>query len=185
MPQTNKNPWLFSLGKPQLLIIVFVVTLLGFVTVKDYSRYSKVTENAKSIKNEATNNSIQKNKVALIAINSLRFSAEVADTPELRELGLSYRDRLEENTGMVFIFDTPTATSFWMKDMNFPLDIIWIKDYKVIDISENVPAPLPDTPISSLPTYYPSDKINYVIEVNAGYAKKNGIKVGDTVIVNF
>jgi len=176
MPQTNKNPWLFSLGKPQLLIIVFVVTLLGFVTVKDYSRYSKVTENAKSIKNEATNNSIQKNKVALIAINSLRFSAEVADTPELRELGLSYRDRLEENTGMVFIFDTPTATSFWMKDMNFSIDIVWIRaDGAIVDITENLaPETYPDT-------FRPKAPVQYVLEVNAGWAKEHNVSIGDKV----
>ncbi len=80
---------------------------------------------------------------------------------------------------MLFVFPKADYYPFWMPDMHFPLDIIWIgADKKIISISENIP-PLLD---KTKPTYYLSPKpAQYVLEVKAGFAKKHNIKIGDTV----
>src|SRR4030042_2564613 len=61
-------------------------------------------------------------------INGQKIFVEIADTPEKRSQGLSGRDNLSQNQGMLFIFNQPAIPSFWMKDMNFPLDFIWINN---------------------------------------------------------
>ena len=86
---------------------------------------------------------------------------------------------------MLFIFDQKYQPSFWMFDMNFPLDIIWISDDVIVDIDRNVPIPKPNTLDYQLPLYTPEKPINYVLEVNAGFCEKNSIEVGDSVEFNF
>jgi uncharacterized membrane protein (UPF0127 family) len=70
-----------------------------------------------------------------------------------------------------------------MKDMLFPIDIIWIKDFKIVDIASNV---LPEGAknILELKVYYPKDKADKVLEINAGLAEKYGFKIGDEVLVD-
>ena len=70
--------------------------------------------------------------------------------------------------------------NFWMKDMNFPLDFLWLNEKKVIDLTENVPAPI-DKDLTNLTLYQPSEPVNEVIELNAGMVKELGIKIGDTL----
>jgi uncharacterized membrane protein (UPF0127 family) len=84
--------------------------------------------------------------------------------------------------GMLFVFSTSQVRTFWMKDMNFPLDFIWINQNQVVKIDENVPAP-----INKLdpPQVILSDKpVNQVLEVNAGFVSKNHISIGDKVVLN-
>ena len=102
--------------------------------------------------------------------------AQVAQTPAEKERGLSGRDYLESNEGLLFIFNQSGFYPFWMKDMKFPIDIVWIsEDKKVIDISENIsPETYPQTFTSKLPA-------RYVLEVNAFWIRKSGIKLGDAV----
>ena len=93
------------------------------------------------------------------------------------------RKSMADNQGMLFEFSPPSQPAFWMKQMNFNLDFIWIKNNKIIFITENVPAPVR---INSqlrihLPLYYPPSTVDEVLEVNAGWAKKNNIAVGDEV----
>ena len=81
---------------------------------------------------------------------------------------------------MLFDFKQSTQPSFWMKDMNFSLDLIWISQNKIAGVTENVPAP--SNKNQKLPLYSPPSPIDQVLEVNAGWAKKNNIAVGDEVI---
>lgn len=105
-----------------------------------------------------------------------RGEAEVSDTALKRAKGLSCRKSLEENNGMLFIFEKPGKYSFWMAGMNFPLDIIWLSDDKVADISKNVQPPKG----FKLPAIVsPSTEINKVLELSAGAAEKFNIKIGD------
>lgn len=106
---------------------------------------------------------------------------EVAASSNLRRLGLSGRDGLGENSGMLFVFDHSDFYDFWMKDMKFPLDIIWIKNNKVADLEENVPPPLAGAPDASPPVYKPEAPADSVLEVKAGFAGKNQVKIGDEV----
>ncbi|MDA2935867.1 DUF192 domain-containing protein [Patescibacteria group bacterium AH-259-L05] len=115
-----------------------------------------------------------------VKINNVVVNVELAQTLKEKAQGLSGRDLLDENQGMLFVYDVQDLYSFWMEDMKFPLDIIWIdKGYTIIDLHTNV---LPD----SFPqTFQPKNPAQYVLEVNAGFCEKHNITIGDTVSVLF
>ena len=138
----------------------------------------------KNIKNQKINfNSNQVNQnLKEIKVGNTKIFVEIARSQEERQKGLSGKDNLDENTGMLFIFDATNAKrSFWMKGMKFPLDFIWIKDGKVVQIDKNTPAPVEGTEDSKLIIYTSQMPIDYVLEVNAGFSDKNNIKTGDNV----
>lgn len=104
-----------------------------------------------------------------------RASIEVAvvDTPQERERGLSGTTELSEGEGMLFVFEKDDQYSFWMKDMHYPIDIIWISAAKrVVYIEKEVS---PDTFPQS---FTPPTRARYVLEVPAGFAARHGIEVG-------
>lgn len=118
-----------------------------------------------------------------IRIGNQTFKVELALTLEQQALGLAERDSLADNAGMLFVFKPTKPMTFWMKDMRFGLDIIWITDGKIVDISRHLPVPKPGTKTEDLPTYSSGTAVDYVLEINAGQADK--MKVGDRVeIVN-
>ncbi len=80
---------------------------------------------------------------------------------------------------MLFVFDKPDIYSFWMKDMLFPIDMIWIsEDGKVVYIERDA------RPESYPNSFIPDAPAKYVLEVNAGFSEKNNLKVGDKVEIN-
>jgi uncharacterized membrane protein (UPF0127 family) len=98
---------------------------------------------------------------------------EIAETPDQQTLGLGGRDSLPANQGMLFPFSQPGVYSFWMKDMNFPLDMVWIDaNKKVAGVTADIS---PDTYPN---TFNPPSQISYVLELNAGAAVKFGITSG-------
>ena len=116
-----------------------------------------------------------------IKIDSLTLKVEIADSEEERAKGLSGRKKLEEDGGMLFLFEKENVfPSFWMKDMLIAIDIIWINDGEIVKIDKNV-EPEPGKSTAELTLYYPSEPIDYVLEVNAGFSDGNGIKLGDQV----
>ncbi|MBI3232412.1 MAG: DUF192 domain-containing protein [Candidatus Doudnabacteria bacterium] len=118
---------------------------------------------------------------APIAIGNKKIFVEVANTNEKKTQGLSGRKKLTDNQGMLFDFAriNNARPGFWMKEMNFDLDLVWIKDEKIIGITPDVPRP--SSPGDKLPLYYPPAPIDAVLEVNAGWSEKNKIEVGDEV----
>jgi uncharacterized membrane protein (UPF0127 family) len=105
--------------------------------------------------------------------------AEVAATHHARKNGLSGRQSLGAREGMLFLFPFADRHPFWMIDMQFPIDIIWIRDRTVVDIAANVPPPIPGTAVADLPLYFPRLPADKVLEIPAGAAKQAGIKIGD------
>ena len=105
------------------------------------------------------------------------FHVDVADEPEERLLGLSNRESLGKNRGMIFLFEKENLYGFWMKDMFFPIDIVWIKGNQIVGFSEDLE---PDD-LSDRPLYYPPDLVDKVLEINAGEVQRLGIRVGDPV----
>jgi uncharacterized membrane protein (UPF0127 family) len=104
-----------------------------------------------------------------------KITAEVADTPSKRVLGLMFRDTLPDHHGMLFIFENPDFHGIWMKNCRIPLDILWLdQDRRVIHKEENVP-PCQTDPCH---TYYPLQKALYVLELNAGLITKEKIRLG-------
>ena len=115
-----------------------------------------------------------------LSIGGKTLSVEVAKSSLDRMRGLSGRESLGENEGMIFIFDKAGNYGFWMKDMKFPIDIIWIKSGEIAGFSENAVPELGHS-IWSLKLYYPPDRVDEALEVQAGFVEKNKIKVGDAV----
>ncbi|MDQ3018470.1 MAG: DUF192 domain-containing protein [bacterium] len=116
-----------------------------------------------------------------IVVGKEKLTIELRDTDTERAQGLSGRSRLEQDHGMLFDF-TNTAykrPAFWMKNMEFNIDIIWIKDNKIIGIAKNIPAPKTDT--EKLLTYSPPSDIDYVLEVNAGWSDAHNITIGESI----
>ena len=103
------------------------------------------------------------------------FNIEIAETNYETETGLMYRESMEQNQAMLFVFEDIRPHSFYMKNTYIPLDLFFIKEDKTIaTIIENA-KPMDET---SLPSEVP---VQYVLETNAGIAKLWNIKVGDTV----
>ncbi|MEK7091081.1 MAG: DUF192 domain-containing protein [Patescibacteria group bacterium] len=115
------------------------------------------------------------NRPHQLSVGSVTINIEIADTENKRQQGLSNHTNLSDQSGMLFIFPQPGRHSFWMKDMNFPLDFIWIRDGQVVQISTNIPTTQPPV------TLTPDQPVDQVLEVPAGFIDKYGIKVGDDV----
>ncbi|MDQ2932930.1 MAG: DUF192 domain-containing protein, partial [bacterium] len=101
-----------------------------------------------------------KSVYSILKTASSTFRIQIAKTPSTRELGLSGRAGLEADEGLLFMFPTAGSHGFWMKDMNFPIDIVWIDSSKrVVGVTENV------SPDSYPQTFLPPQKVQYVLEL--------------------
>lgn len=118
---------------------------------------------------------------AEVSVGSSTFAVDVADTAALRSQGLSGRSGLAAGEGMWFVFQIPAVAPFWMKDMKFPIDIIWIRNGAVTGFVKNA-SPQPGKTIFTLPLYFPPGLVDRVLEVPAGTVAQDGIKVGDAVV---
>jgi hypothetical protein len=112
-----------------------------------------------------------------ILLKGEKIYVELADTDYLRTRGLSYRASLCENCGMLFVFDTYKHYSFWMNEMNFPLDIIYLNGDKISEIFESVPVKT----AGKITTVYPENEANKVLELNAGWSKTHNLQIGDNL----
>jgi uncharacterized membrane protein (UPF0127 family) len=112
-----------------------------------------------------------------IKVNEKVIKVDISDNDCKRVWGLSGRKELKNDTGMLFVFPKGGNHGFWMKDMNFPIDILWIdKDFNIVGIEENVAT---STYPNILGEKYFS---SYVLEVFSGYSSKNKIEVGNKII---
>ena len=83
---------------------------------------------------------------------------------------------------MLFIFESDQHLSFWMIDMKFPLDMVWIaSSCEVVDVTLNAPIPEPGQTPSELPRFSPQSPARFVLEINAGEFETSGAKIGDRV----
>lgn len=115
----------------------------------------------------------------LVQIGKTKIQVEVVRTEAAIQKGLSGRPSIDPKSGMLFIFPQKARYRFWMPDMHFPIDIIWIEDDTISDITEDVS---PKFDPANPRFYLPAGPVNYVLEVNAGYAEKKGIGIGDRVM---
>lgn len=134
------------------LLIVFIFIVFGFLLISKSSDVQYVTLGGENIK------------------------VELAQTPDERAQGLSGRKNLAKDTGLLFIFEKPGHYPFWMKDMNFPIDIIWIsRNREIVFIEKNA------TPKSYPKNFGGEVESSYVLEVIAGFADKHNLAIGDQV----
>lgn len=118
-----------------------------------------------------------------IQINGVNLKVEIADTQSKRSKGLGEKSSLGSNEGMLFIFPKADKYPFWMKGLSFPLDLIYIKDEKIVEILPNIQPPSAGQTDASLPIYHPKDQINMVLEVSAGTVERLNIKIGDKILL--
>ncbi|MAZ40685.1 hypothetical protein CL654_01010 [bacterium] len=118
----------------------------------------------------------QTDKRIPLTIGETELFVTLADTDQKRTVGLSGRPSLPEDEGLLFVFDRPGTYSFWMKDMNFPIDIIWIdENSQITEVTHSVlPESFPETFSSQNPS-------KFVLEVNAGFSKENNITPGEFI----
>lgn len=148
-----------------LIIMAFII---GGIFFWQQQITHKTTQSPQATKNAAT-----------VTIDGQTFTVLIANTEQEKEKGLSQRDSLPQNMGMIFPFDKPDYYGFWMKDMKFPLDIIWMNQGKIVTIVNNLQPPTSANP--NLPVFKPVSPSDMVLEINAGLANKYNFKVGDSV----
>lgn len=121
----------------------------------------------------------EQNQTALVSVGGVNLLASLSTTADSQSKGLAIKDSLKENEGMLFIFESPQKYSFWMKDMKFPIDIIWINSAgKIVHIEKNLP---PCVFLLPCPSYTPKDDSLYVLEVVSNFTNKFDINIGDVV----
>jgi uncharacterized membrane protein (UPF0127 family) len=102
------------------------------------------------------------------------FTIEIADDPSERSAGLMFRESMDDDHGMLFVFQQTGPIGFWMKNTPMPLDLIFIgQDGRIRDI-------LPGEPFSEAPIS-PGEPVRFVLELKRGTAEKAGIKEGDVL----
>jgi uncharacterized membrane protein (UPF0127 family) len=108
----------------------------------------------------------------------IKVNVELAKTRQEQIQGLMYREHLPEDGGMLFVYNNERKWSFWMKNTLIPLDLIYINsDFEVVDIKHNF------EPCKTIlcPSHTPLSEAQYILEVNADFAKQNNINIGDKV----
>ncbi|MBU6450888.1 MAG: DUF192 domain-containing protein [Cyanobacteria bacterium REEB67] len=123
-----------------------------------------------------------------VKLGSEVVKLEVAETPAEITKGLMFRTSMPETQGMVFIFPPGQKVAFWMKNTLIPLDMVFIKDGKIEKICKDVPPCKSKDPEGADCPVYPSRaliEVSEVIEVNAGFCERHGVKEGDEVKFDF
>jgi len=128
--------------------------------------------------NESSANNSGNESLSKVCFGAKCFYVELAVTSEERSLGLMFREHLDPDKGMLFIYKDEGVHYFWMKNTLIPLDMIWINgNREVISISKDVQP----CEISQCPLIGSEQKVQYVLELNAGSSDKIGLAIGDKV----
>lgn len=160
LKSNNKNivPAVF---KNKVLILFFFLFLCFLFFVFSFGSVDKV--------------GLKDGDVIKIKINETEIEAEVAVSDAKHYLGLSSRETMPDDRGMIFLFDRKKIRSFVMRDMRFSLDIIFIDENKIVDIYSNLPFDVDSQNIS----YRSSSPVDKVLEVNGGFCDQHKILIGD------
>ncbi len=113
-------------------------------------------------------------------IGNRTYQLEIADSQLEQQHGLMNRTSLLSDHGMYFQFSDAQERTFWMKDTLIPLDLIWVQDGRVVNLTTDV-QPEQTTPMKDLKLYNSGAPVDAVIELNAGQIAENGLKIGDTI----
>jgi len=153
-----------------VLVVLFFIVLIFFLINKDDNSELKLKVISR------IDNNFEIKHIQYIKIAGKILKVDLALTGEEQEQGLSGRNKLEENEGMLFVFDHIDRYAFWMKNMNFSIDIIWINDdFEVVYVKNDA------SPKSYPEIFKPTEKVRYVLEVNSIFSENNNLKVGDKV----
>ena len=121
-------------------------------------------------------------ETANVVVGDTNVFVEISNTPELRERGLSYHDELSLNSGMLFVYPDSGRRIYWMKGMNYCLDIVWINDGAIVGAAESV-CPEPGVADAKLGRYGSPSPVQYVLELPAGWLQTHGYSTGTPVTI--
>ncbi len=159
---------------PQWLSTTLSFILIGLLLVAYFATHTPPKKNAPATIMQAELGPVTFDHILTIAGTELHVA--YANMPAEQERGLSGTQSLGEDQGMLFLFPTENTPSFWMKDMNYPIDMIWVaSNKKVVDITPSV------DPSTYPKTFSPKSPAQYVLEMPAGFAEKNTIEEGTQV----
>lgn len=142
------------------LIIILIVGTIGLFSLWFYTKHPLQTT---------------------VTVRNTTFIVDVAITAKEKEVGLGFRNSLAQNHGMLFVYTNKERYPFWMRNMWFPIDMLWIDDRTIVDISKNVPTS--DKPVNQLPIYHPTVPVDKVLELPAGTVDRVGIVIGDKITI--
>lgn len=144
---------------------IFLAVAVGLYFAKDYVAKMPAILDSK--------------ETSAITINGHSFKVTEVSSQKDLEIGLSETKSISSDQGMLFIFEEASYYSFWMKNMKFPIDIIYINQDAIVTIRNNAQPPKNNT--DNLVVYFPEKPSNKVLEIQAGLAEKYGFKIGDKV----
>ena len=148
-----------SLFGKRTLIIVFLVLMVALTGCLDFSS----------------------DEIVEVEIGGTLVYAEVAESSSEKIRGLMYRTHLNETEGMLFVYDSERNLSFWMKNMEIPIDMIWLdSNLSIVHVEDSVPPCRED----DCPTYTAPSKAMYILEVRANFTNRNDVQVGDRIKLN-
>ena len=120
---------------------------------------------------------------SVVKVNNMTLDVILATTPSDQSKGLAIKESMNESEGMLFVFKNPQKHSFWMKDMKFPIDIIWAdSEGKIVHIEKNLQPCIFLLPCTS---YSPLNDSLYVLEVVSNFTNKYDVKIGDQILSTF
>ena len=120
----------------------------------------------------------------VVTLGADTFNVWIAETQAARVQGLSDQPSMPRDWGMWFDRESTGVASFWMKNMHFPLDMLWLDEsFQVVHVTHNAEVLEAGTPDAELPRYRPPVPVRYVLEVNAGLAQELGLQEGVVVEV--
>lgn len=165
----------------QIIVVVILIASAAYFIISNFVLPAKNTNTAleQALNNKAAYSFTKEGELSFTdnkGDSIAQIDVEIADDDEQRSTGLMFRDKMSENQGMLFLFDSEIPQAFWMKNTILPLDIIFVNaKMEIVKIHKNA------EPYSekSLPSEKPSQ---FVVEVNAGYCEKFGIKEGDKIV---
>lgn len=140
----------------------------------------------KPISSPKSSAAVKQNTLKIVGSNGaakIELKIEIADTKEVRSKGLGYRQSLASGSGMLFLHDNSQKYTYWMKGMQFPIDIMWISGDTIADFIPNVLPPVEGQTDDTLERYSSTVPVNKVLETNAGFISENNIQKGDKIIV--
>jgi len=173
--QSRKNLWM------QITVVIVLAAFVAYFILSNVlvNNNSKNTNLEKAVGNNTAYSFSKEGELSFTTPTGdsiAQIEIEIADDSLQRETGLMFRDKMGQNQGMLFIFDSEEPQSFWMHNTVLPLDIMYVNSkMEIVSIAKNA-KPYDD---KSLPSVKPAQ---YVVEVNAGYCDKVGIKEGDKIV---
>lgn len=156
-----------------ILFILFILILAIF--------WSLVNNRVKTTTIVQQDNSNIKINQAQVVLNGKSFNLEVMDTPDKQRQGLSGRSSLGNDQAMLFVFEEARILDFWMKDMQFNIDLLWIDGNKIVAWEKNMLAPTPSTTDNKLLHYTSPVPVDKVLELKSGTIDSLSLQINDQV----